>query len=509
MLKMGIYDEITGKYTKRDKKTINPFVDANPEVIAKCIGNLTNLLGNEKLSTQQIRKLISNISFEKMYIEYQKNRKEQYKSNEGIWIKYNQGSEEDAKKLSASLEGHNTGWCTAGESTAKDQLCGGNGYIGGDFYVYYTKNENNEYKIPRIAIRLDKSESIGEIRGVEEHQNLEEEMIPILESKLKEMTFLKKEYVNNYLEKVNDLKELIMIKEKTLSNIELTEDEIINLYTKKFGFGIGYENDPIVDRIIEKRNIITDYNTINNKQSKITFLARKFRNIIKQVNEEFITDKDILFNAMQTTGGSRQLIRYANKELRTDKDIAFLAVKDYPETFECLSDELKNDRNFIIELLKLEFFGNIFKYLNSSFKNDEEIILLALKKDMDNFKFIDEGLKNNKDFIIKALKANGRIFQYLDNKYKSNKEALKIALLSGYGTPFISASDELKNDKELTTLAIKNFPLMLKYASEELRNDVTFISELYQQGYIHEPDIRYNTILSEKEISSILKKHKR
>ena len=86
---------------------------------------------------------------------------------------------------------------------------------------------------------------------------------------------------------------------------------------------------------------------------------------------------------------------------------------------------------------------------------------------------------------------------------------LKIALLSGYGTPFRSASDELKNDRELATLAIKNFHMMLKYASEELRNDVTFISELYKQGYIQEPDIRHNTNLSLKDISSILKKHKR
>ena len=57
-----------------------------------------------KLSTQEIRKLVGNISFERMYIEYENNKKEQYKSNDGIWIKYNQGSTEDAIKLSRILK---------------------------------------------------------------------------------------------------------------------------------------------------------------------------------------------------------------------------------------------------------------------------------------------------------------------------------------------------------------------------------------------------------------------
>ena len=52
---------------------------------------------------------------------------------QGEWIKYEQGS--DAKPLYESLQGHGTGWCTAGESTAETQL------KAGDFYVFYTKDK--------------------------------------------------------------------------------------------------------------------------------------------------------------------------------------------------------------------------------------------------------------------------------------------------------------------------------------------------------------------------------
>ena len=47
---------------------------------------------------------------------------------------------------------------------AINQVCGGGNYSGGDFYVYYTK-EDDKYTMPRIAIRMNGKTNIGEIRG--------------------------------------------------------------------------------------------------------------------------------------------------------------------------------------------------------------------------------------------------------------------------------------------------------------------------------------------------------
>ena len=97
-------------------------------------------------------------------------------SNVGIWKKYNQG--ENYQELWKSLQGKNTGWCTAGEETCKSQI------EGGDFYVYYTKDEEGNYTNPRIAIRIEGTEEIGEVRGIGKNQNLEENMTSIAEEKL-------------------------------------------------------------------------------------------------------------------------------------------------------------------------------------------------------------------------------------------------------------------------------------------------------------------------------------
>ena len=172
MLKMGTYDEAHEVYQNRSKKTLAPFVDANPEIIAKAIEILQKQLNKENIEDEEIKKIIETGSFSKIYTILTRNYKKNISDNEstdGIWIKYNEGYKEDAIKLSKSLEGKNTGWCTASEEMAIDQVCGGQNYPGGDFYVYYTKDNENNYTNPRIAIRMDQ-ESIGEIRGIEESQ---------------------------------------------------------------------------------------------------------------------------------------------------------------------------------------------------------------------------------------------------------------------------------------------------------------------------------------------------
>ena len=60
---------------------------------------------------------------------------------EGEWKKFDQGS--DPKELTKTIRGKGTGWCTAGEQTAKTQL------LAGDFYVFYSKDDKKEAKIPK------------------------------------------------------------------------------------------------------------------------------------------------------------------------------------------------------------------------------------------------------------------------------------------------------------------------------------------------------------------------
>ena len=251
---LGKYDKETKKFAKRDDTTVYPFPPVEKEYIFTTIHLMEEYI-KSKTGDEEIKAALGNADFKQIY-EYvikQSMLKGECKSKaiEGKWVKYEQGS--DYHVLRDSLQGYYTGWCTAaGESFARDQLAGG------DFYVYYSLDENGDAKVPRIAIRMDGKNKIGEIRGIADGQNMESEMMPILNKKLDE--FPDKD---NYLKSVHDMELLTLIDRKVSHNMELSVDEIRFLYeADRKIIGFGQREDPRINEIKQKRNKVKDYNLV-------------------------------------------------------------------------------------------------------------------------------------------------------------------------------------------------------------------------------------------------------
>ena len=264
---LGKYDKETGKFSKRDKSTVYPFPPVEREYIFTTLKLMEDFLKDKK-SEEDIKQALSTGNFKLLY-EYvirQSFLKGEHQSNstDGKWIKYEQGS--DYNILRNSLQGYYTGWCTAaGENFAKSQLAGG------DFYVYYSLDKNDEAKVPRIAIRMDGKDKIGEIRGIADNQNMEPEMMSILEEKLKE--FPDK---GEYLKKEHDMKLLTLIDKKVNNNIELSLEELKFLYEVNSKIdGFGYKKDPRIEEIKSKRSLKKDYSIIFGIKEEEIALSQK------------------------------------------------------------------------------------------------------------------------------------------------------------------------------------------------------------------------------------------
>ena len=245
MLGLSTFDKEKQEFGKRTDKTTSSFIDLNMEALSKVYDILKSEIGENNLTDEELEILSKGESFKKLYTYYLTNQDSKIIDNdetEGIWIKYDMGS--DYMPLWESLQGKNTGWCTAGKATAENQL------MCGDFYVYYTKDENGEYKNPRIAIRMNGKNEIGEVRGTSKNQNLESNMEPILDKKLEEFPDKDK-----YKKKVHDMKFLTLIEEKQKNNLELSLDDLKFLYEVDSKIeGFGYQDDPRIEEIISKRD---------------------------------------------------------------------------------------------------------------------------------------------------------------------------------------------------------------------------------------------------------------
>lgn len=67
IVKIGAYDEIRGKYNKRTKSTIAPFIDIDYEVLAFLYNNMCSFFRGEKLDDVNLEKIMRDANFSKLY----------------------------------------------------------------------------------------------------------------------------------------------------------------------------------------------------------------------------------------------------------------------------------------------------------------------------------------------------------------------------------------------------------------------------------------------------------
>ncbi len=254
---IGKYDKERKQFTKRDQKTtIAPFSDINREALAHLLDIIEKKYSKSKIEFEsfdenqkkEFGKFLQNESFAKLYAfaieEVDHTSTERMAIVEGKWIKYDKGS--DYIPLVKSLSGFGTGWCTVGESTAKNQL------KGGDFYVYYSIDENGVARIPRVAIRMQDNK-IAEIRGIAEQQNLDPYIGDVVKNKLLEFPD-----GSTYEKKTLDMKLLTQIDKKTKAKQELVREELIFLYEINNKIeGFGFQRDPRIKEIKDARKEYT------------------------------------------------------------------------------------------------------------------------------------------------------------------------------------------------------------------------------------------------------------
>ncbi|MBU2613681.1 hypothetical protein KJ925_04485, partial [Patescibacteria group bacterium] len=158
VLGMGEFDKTKKAFTRRTKSTVKPFPDLNREALAYVLDAVEKKVEGKGIDREALEgedeerfgKLLQGENFPKLYAwaieKVTPASKELLTVTDGRWVKYDRGS--DHMPLVKSLQGHGTGWCTAGESTAKTQL------NGGDFHVFYSLDEEGNPTIPRVAIRM-------------------------------------------------------------------------------------------------------------------------------------------------------------------------------------------------------------------------------------------------------------------------------------------------------------------------------------------------------------------
>lgn len=259
------YDKKQKKFPKRSKGTVNPFPDINYEALSYVVDAIAKKLKGENIEfeydiqeadQQAFQTALKKENFAKLYAWANEMHnpipEHLLPVTQGEWVKYEQNSEPD--KLIKTIRGRGTGWCTAGENTARTQL------QGGDFWVYYSLDDEGKPTIPRLAIRMQGQNEIAEEpRGVAYKQNVDPYMNDILEAKLEEMG----PAAEAYKKKSADMKKLTNIETKAKFKIKLEKEDLEFLYEINNPIeGFGYQKDPRIAELRKGRDPEEDMLTI-------------------------------------------------------------------------------------------------------------------------------------------------------------------------------------------------------------------------------------------------------
>lgn len=299
--KLGAYDKDKREFQKRSRGTTAPYPELNREALAYVydVLNKSRVQGEQMNGGENdahLQKLLESGNFGKLYahavMKVTSDTPELRQDIRGSWTKFNQTNDPlTARQLSDSLQGHGTGWCTAGESTANMQL------QRGDFYVYYTRDKDGKETVPRVAIRMENGE-VAEVRGVNPEQELEPIMFDIVTEKLENLPG-----GDVYIRRAENMKRLTAIEKLITANpaAYLSKNDLRFLYELDEPIICFGENlrDPRIDEILEARDFDQDFRTItgmapNSKAAKLLLESNKLYLLIKYIDRFYDVDASVI-----------------------------------------------------------------------------------------------------------------------------------------------------------------------------------------------------------------------
>ena len=483
MLTIGNYDQEKETYTKRSKTTVAPFPELDKEILSKTIDLVIKEINKEEIEDKNLEKLVKNGNFFKLYTVQLKNKRKQTLGNatKGKWIKYEQG--DNYQKLYESLQGQNTGWCTAGEQTCKLQI------QNGDFYVYYIYDKEENPSVPRIAIRMDGQTRIGEIRGINKEQNIEPDFEDILSKKLEEFPDAER-----YNKKIKDIKTLTYIYTKYENKKPLTKDDLRFIYELDNRVEtMNWTPDKRLEELKENALKLTLQNSLD--KSFLLEALEKNPQVLKYIPQELVNkelslkavtndgyalefvpskiiDQDIALEAVKAYGDS---IIYVPKEL-IDKKLALEAIKTCEGALYEVPPKMI-DQDFLSAAVKLN--GLVLDYAQKELIN-KEIAMEAIKENNRALEFIPQHLID-KTLILEALKDYGTPVRCIPKELIDKEIAIKIVQNYGYDIKHIPK--EIL-DKEIALEAVKEFEFALELIPEEIIDkEIIFIAKCNETKY--------------------------
>ncbi len=137
------------------------------------------------------------------------------------------------------------------------------------------------------------------------------------------------------------------------------------------------------------------------------------------------------------------------------------------------ANNIPTEREMIVE--KIKAYPYLFAYVDGKYKDDEKLVMLAIKKNGRILEYASKRLQDNETLVSEAVRSNGGALAHASKRLKDDDDIVSIAIDS-YGTYLQHASTRLQDDDDIVMDALMSNGANLQYASKRLRADKWYVS---------------------------------
>jgi hypothetical protein len=301
-----------------------------------------------------------------------------------------------------------------------------------------------------------------------------EKLIP-LESDQKTKAKLCQKVANIYNHKLKDPIAMVQAYEKGL-----------NAHAESFKeIEISAQKNYLLYSIQEKPNAIQfTAKEIQNDADFNLLLLNKNQKVIAELSEDLAKNRPFMLDVFKL---NPDLFFHKKNHFKEDLDFILEIIEEHPSIFAKLPIKLMNDPKFALYAIQKNH--DVVDYIEPILKSDRDFMTKIIQINPQFFRHLDSKLKDNTAFILNLIKYDLSLYQYLNKKLQTDPSILAIldskedVLKQIKRDPHLLkyASDNLKNNREIVKEAIIRNPKTLEYASHILKDDKAFISEHIKQ----------------------------
>lgn len=167
--------------------------------------------------------------------------------------------------------------------------------------------------------------------------------------------------------------------------------------------------DSIVSQIDSSKNVknilTKNKKLLSDKNFYIALSKKKLidENTLGLFDEKVRGDKEVITEVLNTWP-HQDAYKHATDKIKDDKNIAFDAIKARDTNIEFISDRLKEDRKFMLDVASsIYMHSKVLQFLPKKYREDKEFLMILLKKDYQSFEFISDEMKNDSELVWGAM----------------------------------------------------------------------------------------------------------